>query len=271
MSVRSELDAAWVAWQQSELYKKWRRLNPGEAAKLDAYRAGGVRPVLVTATGRALVAETAAWLLTAPVVEPPPPPPGVVLELDGGTYTGSQYASLLAAAPTALTVRPKPGASVSVLGGASVRDNLRTEGIRFDGEGKTANTWMTDVAGWAFVGCRFVRFYEAGVPGSHSEALYVGGGCSNGLIYQCTFDDNGTTAHIFFTWFGSSQNGGAYDQGNYPRDICVRRCSFSNSRNGYYSIQSRSEIPDASGINVDPGNVSDVVLVDRPAFLRACG
>jgi hypothetical protein len=75
MGVREDLDAAWAKWQTAELYKKWRRSNPGEATKLDVYRAGGLRPVLATATGAALVFETAAWIASgAPVVPPPSVP-----------------------------------------------------------------------------------------------------------------------------------------------------------------------------------------------------
>jgi hypothetical protein len=58
----SALDSAWQEWQRSRLLARWREANPGEAAKLDAYRAGGPRPELVTPVGRALVYETDAWL-----------------------------------------------------------------------------------------------------------------------------------------------------------------------------------------------------------------
>lgn len=75
MSAHDELTAAWAEWQNASLYQTWRRKNPGEAAKLDAYRAGGARPTLATATGRALVDETAAWFASAPAPPPPPPPP----------------------------------------------------------------------------------------------------------------------------------------------------------------------------------------------------
>ncbi len=61
-SVHAELTVAWGEWQNADLFKKWEKSNPGEAQKLRAYRAGGPRPTLATATGRALVDETAAWL-----------------------------------------------------------------------------------------------------------------------------------------------------------------------------------------------------------------
>lgn len=76
MTVRGELDAAWRLWGQSTLFATWAKANPGEAKKLAAYRAGGPRPALATAVGRALVAETAAWIAaaTAPAPDPAPDP-----------------------------------------------------------------------------------------------------------------------------------------------------------------------------------------------------
>ncbi len=61
----AELTLAWREWQAAALYKTWAKQNKGENAKLVAYRNGtGPRPQLATATGRALVAESAAWLQT---------------------------------------------------------------------------------------------------------------------------------------------------------------------------------------------------------------
>lgn len=181
---------------------------------------------------------------------PTPPPTTAVLEIAGGTYTGREYAALLAATSGPLTVRPKPGAVVTVLGGASVRNDLVTEGIRFDGQAKTPNTWMTDVSRWAFRNCSFERFYVAADPSAHCEALYVGGGCRDGVIEGCSFNDNGNTAHIFFTWFGSSQGGGAYDTGNYPRNICVRANTFGPRHGAYFDVDFRSEIPLEANIKI---------------------
>ncbi|MDR7492167.1 MAG: heparin lyase I family protein [Armatimonadota bacterium] len=67
------LDAAWAEWQRSRLYQRWRQANPGEAAKLEAYRAGGPRPELATPAGRALVLETDAWLAERGAVVPAHP------------------------------------------------------------------------------------------------------------------------------------------------------------------------------------------------------
>lgn len=78
-------------------YSQWRKSNPNEAAKWDAYRdaliAGGnpVAPVLVTKFGKALIA---AGKMAAPETVPPPPPPpppasGPITISAGGTYIGN--------------------------------------------------------------------------------------------------------------------------------------------------------------------------------------
>jgi hypothetical protein len=60
---RMPLDQFWQELAQASLYKKWRTQNPGEHSKLVAYAAGGARPVLATAFGRALVSVVEAQLL----------------------------------------------------------------------------------------------------------------------------------------------------------------------------------------------------------------
>ena len=57
-------------WTQDQ---KWRADNPGELAKLLAYReAGGERPVLTSEPGRRMVFHVDAYLLAKDVVPPPP-------------------------------------------------------------------------------------------------------------------------------------------------------------------------------------------------------
>ena len=205
-----------------------------------------------------------------PVVVPPPPPSGGLLELSG-SFTGTTFDAAIAAAPAGpLTVRPKAGASVTVNGSyAPGRRFLTLDGIVFDGQGSTANNWLADRTDWVYRRCTFRGYYQAGVADSHSEALYVGGGCADGLIDSCVFDDNGTTGHIFFTWFGGSGGTGAYDTNNYPRRICVKNSSFTRCHNPYYDIQARAEIPLDCGINIDPSCTLQY-SVTPSAFLRAC-
>lgn len=68
MSALAELDVAWAEWLKPagpggkpSQGERWRKDNPGEWAKLLAYRQGGPRPALVSNTGRQMVCETAAW------------------------------------------------------------------------------------------------------------------------------------------------------------------------------------------------------------------
>ena len=203
-----------------------------------------------------------------PTPTPEPTPVGGVLEL-AGTFSGDAFRSAVNAAPSGqLTVRPKVGQTVLVNGPVPARDYTTIERITFDGGGRTANSWMTDWTNFKLLNCTFRNFYEAGVAGSHSEALYLGGGTRDGVIDGCTFDNNGTTAHIFFTWFGGSAGAGAYDHGNYPRRICVKNSVFRNGHNPWFAIQWREEIPVDCGINVDPSNVFIGPGPQRP--LRVC-
>ena len=198
-------------------------------------------------------------------------PPAGVLELSG-EFTPAAFTTAIAAAPAGpLTVRPSAGASVIVKGSyAPGRKFLTLDGIVFDGQAVTANCWLTDRTDWTYRRCTFRGYYVAGDPASHSEALYVGGGCSDGLIDSCTFDDNGTTGHIFFTWFGGSGGTGGYDTNNYPRRICVKSSTFTRSHNApYYDIQARAEIPLDCGINIDPSCTLEYGVTPS-AFLRAC-
>lgn len=65
-------------WTQDQ---RWRHDNPGELAKLLAYRAGGARPELVTEPGRRMLRHLDAWhkaKADPPSPPPPPPPSGTV-------------------------------------------------------------------------------------------------------------------------------------------------------------------------------------------------
>lgn len=140
MAARDELDAAWAAWQKADLYARWKKANPGEARALELYRNGGARPSLVTATGQALVAETAAWLLLAPLA-PPPAPSGIhvgpgelvtalVDATDGDTMivSGLQQVGNLNIS-TRVTILNEPGQRATIKG----RLVLKAPGIVIDG------------------------------------------------------------------------------------------------------------------------------------------
>ncbi len=104
----------------------------------------------------------------------------------------------------------------------------------------------------------------------HSEALYIGYS-DTGIIEGNLFEDNGNTAHVFFTYWGAAPDPAT----TYARNICVRSNTFRRSLNPWFSAQIRPEIQPSSNISVDPNNVTDRNLIGNadgttPAFIRAC-
>lgn len=126
---------------------------------------------------------------------------------------------------------------------------------RFDGRGEVAQNIIWDQpAGhqpmnWRIIGNTFANFYNASDPSAHSEALYVGFS-ERGLIERNTFSNNGSTAHLFFTWFGTKADPAT----TYPRDICVRSNVFGRTHTAFTAIAFREEIPSAARIRIDPSN-----------------
>ena len=49
------LSRFWADLSGATLYRTWKKHNPGELARLEAYAAGGGRPAMLTAFGNALV------------------------------------------------------------------------------------------------------------------------------------------------------------------------------------------------------------------------
>jgi hypothetical protein len=135
----------------------------------------------------------------------------------------------------------------------------------FDGVGKTKACWMWDSAGTparrvTIKNCTFRNFYT-GVPSEHTEGLYIGYS-EDVLVEGCTFENCGTTAHIFLTWWGDRQR-----TSDYPRRVCIRGNRFGERRGAWFDIDMRSEIPLSSGIAIDPAQRASV---SRPEFVRAC-
>ena len=208
---------------------------------------------------------------------PPPPPPGnrqdispsafQALETTGGTlanYHVTGGVSLNKAGLTLdnvyvdgeidinadnITFKNGYAEHVSYLSGA---DGLLLENNLFDGHSRTKDgVTMWDKngdppSGWVFRGNTFQNFLGSS-SSDHSQALYVGYS-TNGLIENNTFINNGTTSHIFFTWWGDI----ADSRTSYPRNICVRGNRFLDNQHHYYAINFRSEIPTSSGIKTDP-------------------
>jgi hypothetical protein len=82
-------------------------------------------------------------------------------------------------------------------------------------------------------------------PDDHSQAIYVGGYAQNGLIEGNTFTNNGSTSHIFFTWFGNQAS-----TSGYPRNICVRGNTFGATAGAYFDVNFRAEIPSNANIRI---------------------
>jgi hypothetical protein len=156
--------------------------------------------------------------------------------------------------------------------GISGADDVLVQGSTFDGHGvNTGNSILDEPAGstpdgFRIVGNTFRNFYRD--DGSHSEALYVGYS-TNGLIEGNTFTNNGNTAHVFFTWFGSQ----ADPSSSYPRNICVRGNTFNQTHGAYYAVDIRAEIPSSTGIDVEPGSnrvTADIGLSSSSRIVRNC-
>lgn len=164
MTVRSELDTSWDQWALSTLLSKWRKANPGEAAKLDAYRAGGPRPTLITPVGKALVAETAAWLLSAPVTPPPPPPPVPTSGMPDRSRTTwleqPQIAELAVATTTLAGWNGSPVAGTRLV---------------VTGSGRVTTSQATRLCGWKSNGLAAVQFADDAVFGDFVPMSAFGG------------------------------------------------------------------------------------------------
>jgi chitodextrinase len=146
-------------------------------------------------------------------------------------------------------------------------DNILLEGNTFDGGGQVKDgITMWDQpsgdppTGWVFRNNTFQNFYIGEGSDVHSQAIYVGYS-TNGLIEGNTFTNNGTTSHIFFTWFGGVADPGS----SWPRNICVRNNTFNNTHGAYYDVNFRSEIPSSSGIVIERDASST-----SPQFYGSC-
>jgi hypothetical protein len=130
-------------------------------------------------------------------------------------------------------------------------DNITIAGNVFDGHGVVPNNQIWDKPAGStpdnFVISRntFRNFYRD--DGSHSEALYIGYS-TNGLVQGNVFENNGNTAHIFFTYFGSL----ADPASSFPRNMCVRGNVFGATHSAFLDVDVRPEIPRTANIVVQP-------------------
>lgn len=228
---------------------------------------------------------------------PPPPPTGQTM------ITPSQFQSMATSGATISNVHVTGSVSVGATnvavsnctidgeidfnpgaGGSSIQncavmgfnvfgaDGIQILNNQFDGKGQNNQNILWDQpsgnspSNWVIRGNDFRNFYIGPCCNVHSEALYVGYS-DHGLIENNTFENNGTTSHIFFTWFGNL----ASPPASNPHDICVRGNTFGATAGAYFDINMRGEInPVASNIRVDPtSNVMPSGVTDS-RMLVAC-
>jgi hypothetical protein len=135
-----------------------------------------------------------------------------------------------------------------------------------DGECRVAQNWIYGATNFRFLGNTFRNYHVCSDESIHSEALFIAAHNDGGLIEGNTFIDNGTTGHIFFSWWGGTAGV------DHPRNVCVRGNTFIRSH-GYYHIQYREEIPTSSGIRVEPppsNSIDDSAGIGASPFLRSC-
>jgi hypothetical protein len=143
-------------------------------------------------------------------------------------------------------------------------DDITLVGNGFDGQGVVPNNQIWDQpAGstpdhFVISGNTFRNFYRD--DGSHSEALYIGYS-TGGLIQGNVFENNGSTAHIFFTYFGTL----ADPASSFPRDMCVRGNTFGATHTAFLDVDIRPEIPRTANIVIQPNARNS-----RPEFDGTC-
>jgi hypothetical protein len=122
-----------------------------------------------------------------------------------------------------------------------------------------------DNARMRITGNTFQNYCDA-QPGDHSEALYIGYDTFDMLIAGNTFTRNGSTGHIFFTWWSVP--------GAYPRRVCVTGNSFNETYSNVYDIQAYScsgcadEIPESAPIFIEDSGAQAGVVSTFP--LKNC-
>lgn len=188
MSIHDDLTEAWAAWQNATLYKTWAKANPGENARLLAYRNGtGPKPNLATPTGYALVEETAAWLASRPVTDLPPLPPiandAIVLRPKRGNSRMTVPAGRDFICEMTEDLEQYPGgAAFSITGGHNGRIdgqvNIHCPNVLKRGEGQD---WAY---GWYLVD-------QTGIVDSRDGFVAEGAGCAQGVAIM----QRGTVAH----------------------------------------------------------------------------
>ncbi len=124
-------------------------------------------------------------------------------------------------------------------------DNVTVEGDTFDGKCQRAQNWVIEEPagqvpnGTTIRNNTFRNYYMCSDSSVHTEALFIAYS-DGGVIEGNTFEDNGTTAHVFFSYVGAN---GSLDTSDYARNWCVRGNTFRRAINPWYSIQFQTREP----------------------------
>lgn len=179
----------------------------------------------------------------------PPPALGGILEVNGTMSGGALQTAIdsnwaASSQNGKMTVRPSPGSTLTAQGWFGSKNGLTCENVIFDGLLSNAETAYTDRLSFGFYLCEFKNYFVgAGVNDQHSQGIAIWGGCDGGLIQECYFHDNGTTSHIWLSYFGSNAGAGWYDTNNYPKNICVKGCSFGRTYGAYFAMHYATPLP----------------------------
>lgn len=126
-------------------------------------------------------------------------------------------------------------------------DNVLIQGNTLDGRGIVFQNDIWDVQGdtpdgWVIRNNTFTNYVHGD---DHSEALFIGYS-TDGLVERNTFTNNGTTAHIFFSWWGDVADPAT----SFPRSICVRDNTFNKTAGAYFDVNFRAEVPTSANIKI---------------------
>lgn len=121
-------------------------------------------------------------------------------------------------------------------------------GVTYDGY--AAGTVVNRASNWTIKNSFFSGSHVIANESQHSEALFFGAGSTNILIQDCTFDDNGTTGHMFWSWFDFNPFGNSPT----PTNICVHGCHFTRVHNPWFHTQVHTDLSalgDVLNIRID--------------------
>lgn len=179
-----------------------------------------------------------------------------------------------------------PAADGTVIGGGAARafylwgaQGVHMEAVAYDGQGVTDDCKLWGQGGKLpsvdIIECGFKHFSNdnnVGLPPgvvSHNQAIFVGSS-ERVRIRGCDFDDNGNSAHVFVSTFGSSRGG--------PKYVELTGNTFGPTHKhpqtgaAYFAVNVHSgELPfnPATPIYVEPGQPSVVALCSDMRWVRA--